>query len=114
MCVCVCSNCCDSGFGFVFCQTVATLDSDKDVCVFDSTATDMASSDIQIVYVPSHLYHMLFELFKVRTLQLCHYKRCAENRSDNHQHYSFSFTFESVDLNSVEFRSKSHALSKCL
>ena len=34
--------------------------------------------------------------------------------TDNHQHYSFSFTFESADLNSVEFRSKSHALSKCL
>ena len=81
VCVCVCSNCCNSGFVFVFSQTVATLDSDKDVCVFDSTATDMASSDIQIVYVPSHLYHMLFELFKVRTLQLCcNHKRYVENR----------------------------------
>ena len=35
-------------------------------CVL-STATESAKDPIQIVYVPSHLYHILFELFKVRT-----------------------------------------------
>ena len=57
------------------CLCSATLSLDLTgirMCDFDSTATDMANSDIQIVYVPSHLYHMLFELFKVRASQVYH------------------------------------------
>ena len=35
---------------------------EADVCL----AASNAQQPISIVYVPSHLYHMLFELFKVR------------------------------------------------
>lgn len=44
--------------------------------IVNLSAAKIPDQPVHIVYVPSHLYHMLFELFKVRH-QLLVIERCA-------------------------------------
>lgn len=53
---------------------------------------------IQVVYVPSHLYHMVFELFKVCKIVLCHLYQSFSKVRNLLWRFKYCTAFSSVSL----------------